>query len=360
MPYGDFYVEYPPGAIPAFVVPAFGERQTADKFPGYQFRFKLMMCLSGLVTLLLVAAALRMLDASPRRTALALGAVAVGPAALGEVYLNRYDAWATLPLVAALVALVAVRAGTAGGLLGAAFAAKLFSPVTAPLAAVRLARERGRDAVVRGAVWGVVVPTAAFGYFLLFAFGGIGFSVYTQLRRGLQSESLGASVLLAADRIGIYHAHIVGALSIDLGGPVADGVAALTSIAGVAVALWIAFRYALGPEHPERFVAAFAATVVAFTVFSKVFSPQYMTWLVPLVPLVRGRRGLVASTILLACCVMTQNEAPGFNHLHIATWVVFLILARNLLLLVILVQLVAAMDAPVAMRAREPASAAVE
>lgn len=346
MPYGDFYVEYPPGAIPAFALPAVKERHTADPFPGYLFRFKLLMCLCGLATLALVAVALRLLDASPRRTALALGAVAVTPAALGPVYLNRYDPWATLPLSGALVALLLARESAGGGLLGAAFATKLFSPVAAPLAAVRLARERGLRAPVRGLVWGAVVATAAFGYFLVAAFGGIGFSVYTQLRRGLQSESLGASILLAADRLGIYHAHIVGALSIDLGGGLADAVAVLTSLVGIAVVLAIALRYARGPEHPELFVAAFAATIVGFTVFSKVFSQQYMTWLVPFVPLVRGYRGLVASVLLVACLAMTQIEPRGFNHLHIATWLVFMLLARNVLLLVVLALVAAAVREP--------------
>jgi uncharacterized membrane protein len=333
-PYHDFYVEYPPGAIPAFVAPAAVGHES-----GYRLRFRLLMSLCGLVTLVLMAVVLRLLEAGPLRTALALGAAAVAPAALGSPYLNRYDPWATIPIVAALIALVRARAAASGAFLGAAFATKLFAPAAAPLAAIRLARSRGVGALVRGFAWAVAVTVAAFGYFSALAPGGVGDSLLTQMQRGLEAETLGASILLAADRTGIHPAHVVGGLSVDLGGTDADVVAWLSSALGIGVVLWIAFRYLRGPEDPERLVTAFAATVLGFTIFSKVLSPQYLTWLVPLVPLVRGRRGLAVSAVFLACLVMTQMNAYGFSHLTIATWTVWLLLVRNVLLVGVLVVL---------------------
>jgi hypothetical protein len=43
----------------------------------------------------------------------------------------------------------------------------------------------------------------------------------------------------------------------------------------------------------------------------KVFSPQYLIWLVPLVPLVRGRRGIVASVLLFGALGLTQTWFPA-------------------------------------------------
>ena len=48
----------------------------------------------------------------------------------------------------------------------------------------------------------------------------------------------------------------------------------------------------------------------AFVALGKVLSPQFLIWLVPLVPLVRGRRGLAAAAMLGAAMLLTQAWFP--------------------------------------------------
>jgi hypothetical protein len=75
--------------------------------------------------------------------------------------------------------------------------------------------------------------------------------------------------------------------------------------------------------------------------FGKVLSPQYLIWLVPLVALVRGRRGLAAATLFAVIMVETQFwfYAPRYrayvDHFAHAP----LVLARNAALVALLVLL---------------------
>jgi hypothetical protein len=82
-------------------------------------------------------------------------------------------------------------------------------------------------------------------------------------------------------------------------------------------------------------VRASAAAVCAFVAFGKVLSPQFLIWLIPVVPLVRGRRGLWASLLLLAALVLTQIWFP-FRYFRLAldfeAGLSWLLLARDLVL----------------------------
>jgi hypothetical protein len=62
VPYRDFYVEYPPGALPVFVVPALGDRD------GYATRFKILALVLGAALVACVAWALAIARANCRST----------------------------------------------------------------------------------------------------------------------------------------------------------------------------------------------------------------------------------------------------------------------------------------------------
>ena len=200
--------------------------------------------------------------------------------------------------------------------------------------------------------------------FAVVGFGGLGDSFYVQSTRPLQVESLGASILLAADRLGVYDARFFAGKgnSIDLHGTLPAAVGVLTSLlllAAVALVVWIYFR---GRESAEAFVVAFTASITAYVVFFKVFSPQYMTWLVPLVPLVAGTRGRIAIAAFLAALLATQIEIYGFEPIHPVAgssflagepdpWAPWVLLARNLLLVAVFGFLVAELRALSSLRA---------
>jgi hypothetical protein len=104
------------------------------------------------------------------------------------------------------------------------------------------------------------------------------------------------------------------------------------------VVLWIVF--ARGPAEAGRLLRYSAACICAFLVFGKVLSPQFLVWLVPVVPLVRGRRGLVATGLLGLALAATLVWFPNRYYAYVFTghlaWMVF---ARDLMLVAILLVL---------------------
>jgi hypothetical protein len=337
VPYRDFSLEYPPGALPAFVAPAL----LSEDEPGFRDAFEWLMAAFGVAMVLLVATCLRGLGASRLRTVAALGFVAAFPLLLGSVVLTRFDLYPATLVVAALAALLHDRARLGFGLLGAAVAVKLYPAVLVPVALGFLWRRRGRrEALVCLAICAAVV-VLAFLPFLLIAPGGVAHSLGRQLSRPLQIESLGSALYLVAHHlVGLDVEMRSGHGSQNLHGAGTAVAAVLLSLVQVAVLAWIWLRR---PDSREELVRWSAAALVAFVALGKVLSPQFLIWLVPVVPLVAGRRGLRASVLTAAALVLTQLWFPS-RYWDLARELdplpSTLVLARDLVLVAALVVLV--------------------
>ena len=83
------------------------------------------------------------------------------------------------------------------------------------------------------------------------------------------------------------------------------------------VAIWILFARRRHPDGEAVLLAA-AAAVAALVAFDRVLSPQYLIWIVPFIPLVRGWRGLYASAVLLLALGLTQTWFP-WHYWSLAT-----------------------------------------
>jgi hypothetical protein len=335
VPYGDFTVEYPPFALPAFVAPAL----FTSSAPDYLFAFKLLMAALGIAVLLTTAWSLGRLGAATRESVVRLGAIATAPLVLGHVFLNRYDLWPAALVALAVAAYLGRREATASGFLAASFAAKIFTVSTIPLAGARVFLLGGRRALVRSVIAFTAVCVAIFAYFLVTSLGGLGFSYWLQAKRGLHGESLAGSVLLALDTVGVYDAKIVAGDpgSLDLGGRLPEVLAGLTSVVAAAAIVWIWLRCRRALASDAVFVTAVAAAGIAFLALAKVISPQFLIWLLPLVPLLAGRVGVAATGMLVASMALTQLELRGWEGLHVDGWAVWVLLARNVLLVALLV-----------------------
>jgi len=333
IPYRDYFVEYPPGALPAFVLPALGPAND------YVLLFKILQIGFGAAAIALVALTLALLGATPRRLYLGTSFVALAPLALGPTVLNRYDLWPAALLAGAIAALVAGRTTLGLGVLGAAVIAKGYALATVPPALLYVWARGGRNELRRGTIAFAATAFVIAAPFLIAGPGGLRHAFRTQTERGLHVESLGGSVLAAADRLGAYSATVVPGFAFELDGSLPDVVAGLATLVQLAavVAVWFLFRR--GPATEQRLVVAMAAGVAAFAAFGKVLSPQFLIWLIPLVPLASG---LVAPGLLLAALGLTQAFFPdryrGVLDIGRETW---LVLGRNVVLVALFAVLAA-------------------
>jgi hypothetical protein len=314
VPYRDFDVEYPPGAFSAFVLPALG----SPSVHAYRIRFDLLMLLCGVAAVVAVAATLL----------------------LGSVVLSRYDLLPAALTAAALAALCSGRDRLSFVLLGLGAATKIYPALLAPLFLAHVWRRRGRREAGLAAGIMLAVVAAIFVPFLILGPGGAWDTVVEQTTRPLQIESLGSAVLIAGHHLFGVGVHVdFSHGSQNLGGSLPNAVGAVQSalvLAGLA-GLWLWFGRR--QRDAETLLRASAASVCLFVALGKVLSPQYLIWLIPLVPLVRGRRGVAAGGVFAAALLLTQLWFPGrywdlvfgFGDYESA-----LVLARDLVLLVLL------------------------
>src|SRR3954453_11744764 len=307
LPYRDFFMEYPPGALAVFLPPElFG---TAH----YNAAFRILMTVCGAATICVVALLLVRLGAGRTHLFTAPGLLALSPLALGPISLNTYDAWPALLTLAALLAF------PTGGfaLLGLAFTAKVYPLVLLPPALTFVWRTAGRRAAARSAAVFVGVAAVVIVPFLILSPDGLIESFRAQAGRSLQVESLGGSFLGVVDRIGWYAATVVHrthhTISYDLAGSLPHALAVASTVGQVLSVLLAWWLYARGRDGVDRVLLAFAAAIAEFLAFTRFFSPQYLVWLVPFVVLLGPLEWVLTGAALVLAQVWFFHYSDVFS-----------------------------------------------
>jgi Glycosyltransferase family 87 len=323
LPYRDFHLPYPPGAIPVFLIPAPGGH-------GYELRYRVWIAAVGAAVILLLALLGAVVGARRRELYVSTCFVGISPLLLGQFPLfDTFDLWPALFTIAALTTFLCGHRRTAAGLLGYGAVAKVYPLAVFPL---MLLYRRGRLSwrALRGEVTTFVAVVVLVNLpFAILGFHGLARTYSTLLRRPLQIESLGGSILLAAHQIGIYQPTVYVSFggSQDLAGRLPDVLGPLSTLATLAALLWVWVIFARGRRTPDTFLTAAAASVAAFVAFGKVFSPGYAVWLLAIVPLARRLPSLaLAAAAFLLTRLYFPDRYDDVIHLGAAAWIV---LARN-------------------------------
>ncbi len=225
--------------------------------------------------------------------------------------------------------------------------AKLYPVVLVPLALIELWRRGRGRAVSQGVGAALAVLAAGIGPFLVLAPHGLWWAAHRQLVRPVQVESLAAAVFAAAHMLAGAHLHVVKSSGSDnLVGTGPDLAGTISSVASLLALVVVYVYYVRGPATRERLVTASVAAVAVFIAFTKVFSPQYLIWLMPIVPLLGGRAGARAAGLFAVAVGLTQIWEPYRYYDYYSTfapWLVTLVVVRDLLVVAIVVVLVRAL-----------------
>lgn len=345
-PYVDFAFEYPPLALPLFLLPL-----RDGTLATYELWFAVEMiaiCMASSVVVALVAAHVWSGLGRPLAAATAFAAAVV---MAGAISLNRFDPAVGLVVALCVLALVYRRFTLAGVAVGLGFGIKLVPIVLLPLVLVLAARRRP---MLGAAAAAVIVSALPFVPFLVRSWGAFSGALGYQTGRGLQIESLPATPFL------IWTALRQGAASVIVppGGSLviaAPGTLTLARLSPYLVLGLLAVAYAgiwrareIVRHDPAWVAPAALAVLLAFMCGNKVLSPQHLLWALPLVALCLVAKPVshrVAGIVMLVAIALTQVEFPALYHelqaLHALPLLV--VAARNVLLLAAFVVVVASL-----------------
>jgi len=338
-PYRDFSVEHLP-LLFAFEIPV---ALVTDDMGAYRTIFSVLMGL--LLTASLVVATRLGGRLLPEKSAAIVPWAVVMAVALGTILVRRYDAAVSLGISLAAWGAVARRPVAAGLGAGLAVAAKGVPIIVVPVAIVFwLSERRPRDIVVALAAAGLLGVAVA-----LPAVAAAGTSVIDLLRyhaaRPLHVESTWGAILLlsraidpASARLDVTFASLNVTADWDAVLRVAAATLPFAWAAAVCAWLWAALRRA-GDERARglAFVAALCAALAGWMVLGKVFSPQYLTWLLPLAVVACVAGGRRSCWHLLIVLALTQAIYPFLYSVGVpdgdGPWFGLVVAARNAALL---------------------------
>ena len=335
MPYRDFALEYPPLALAAFTFPHFMLLGLNQTFYNYLWAFLVQSAIISTVTAWYVrrlAEKVRF-GLSPDLSLIAYCSLVI----VTSFYLPwRYDLFPALLTMLAFTALINRKPLGAGIWLGFGTAAKLYPIVLLPVFFLFCVVESRKSAGLKlvggfGAALSLcLLPLAALSPTAL-----LSFLKYHQMR-GLEIESIPAGLILLAHAWGLTSASVVVNYGADhivsASAPLLIRWLPLVFAALFGIVLWKAWSRFRNEGRAGQIEAATLLTytitaLLAFILANKVFSPQYLIWLLPFVPLLRPRPALS----LLAVFALTTAIFPyNFSQLcSLAPGAIFLVNLRN-------------------------------
>ena len=310
LPYRDMPFEYPPAALIPMVVPYLAGLSPDVTLDAYKVLFAAWEAalLLGLgFVIVRIGTLIGHRHSIERLIVVVIGAI------LAITW--RYDLFPSLLVMVAVWASIERRPVLVGLALGLGVLAKLYPVALLPALALPWLRPPDVGRLVRlGATFGFTVLIGLVPFVALAGNDAFAFMGY-QVGRGLQIESIGGGLAVLAGIVGgDAPALSFGYIAVQVEGPVAKtllGILPVLTIVGFGVLAWLAWRRvahegvedrrAAGEDAgvgPSRLVTVAFASLLVLLVTSKVYSIQYVVWLVPFVALLRGRQFWLGAAVV--------------------------------------------------------------
>jgi hypothetical protein len=277
--------------------------------------------------------------------------------AAGPIVIQRYDLAPAVMVLVAVAAFIAGKNKTAWGVLALGVVAKIFPIVVAPIFAVWLLMKKQYAQLFKGAAVFAGVALLTFIPWLIVDAGSLSSLFLYHLDRGLHAESTYGSFVILGQHFGWTSVrydfnfgsfNITSALSDNLAN------ASFYIMGSVLIAVYALFIYQLRKQpiklnkdkrqiyEINLLIRYVTITVLAFLLFNKVFSAQYMAWFCPLIPLLNIRYQNLIITMLVVAGIFTIYIFP-FNYIefeYFESLPVLLMARRNMLLIIVFILIV--------------------
>lgn len=341
VPYRDFPLEYPPLSLIAFALPRLIAPDPSLSLQHYVILF----VVENALLVLVCAVGIRTLIAELRprpSAAFALGMFGLMVIAAAPIIAWRFDLFpATLTLLAVGASLLGGPV-TAGILMALAILTKLYPMALVPVIGVAYLANRDTRGL-RGFLTAIAITLGVVTALAMLAdpVAAWGFLDYYWLR-GIQVESLPAGLIGLARLLGWTTASVSYEFSSwQVNSPLSDPLLRLqlptiaAAYSAVVVMGYARFRrevVASGEISARTFIAYTLAALLVFVGLGKVFSPQYIAWLIPFAPMLAS--GPMLAVLLV--CLLTVTIYPlvyADALVGLELWAIVAVNLRNMLVI---------------------------
>lgn len=345
IPYRDFTSEYPPLALLIFYLPAL----IRDSNPAYALLFAGEMLLFDLAVVYLIADIASHIK-MPVMTTLAVYTLLL--LAIGPIIVVRYDLLPAALILATLWAFIKGKNTLCWVFVALGVTAKIYPLIIAPAFGFYLLRNYQFRSLIKGIIaFSATMLAGNLPFFLMNPGGFIGIVIYHG-QRGIQCESTYASLVLIWKILGGPNvAGVFNFGSWNITSPIADELAkiafpltAVLLLAMYAVFFWLLWRRTkkteylstgLEPDTAKLIIGCVTLSIAIFMVGNKVFSPQFLIWLIPTMPLLNLKWQPVYTLLFIIMGAITQFIFP-YKYMDYGAFLtpyVLILALRNLLLI---------------------------